>query len=109
MIRERGSFEKEEVLSLDRLITLSDLKNVKEELLAEIRKIKLEKADVPIRKWLKSSDVRKLLAISPGKLLALRASRQLAFVRLGGVIYYDRDDINKMVEKAKTAALDSRP
>jgi hypothetical protein len=65
---------------------------------------RVSSSDTP-KKWLKSSEVRKLLNISPGKLLALRASRQLAFVKLGGVIYYDRDDIETMIQKAKMPTL----
>jgi hypothetical protein len=45
----------------------------------------------------------KLLDVSPGKLHAMRVSRQLSFMRIGGVIYYDRADIDKMFEKFKTA------
>jgi hypothetical protein len=45
-----------------------------------------------------------LLDVSPGKLHALRASRQLSFMRIGGVIYYDMTDIEKMLEKFKTLA-----
>ncbi|MCF0075530.1 helix-turn-helix domain-containing protein [Dyadobacter sp. CY261] len=51
------------------------------------------------------SEVRKLLDVSPGKLHAMRASRQLTFMRIGRVIYYDRADIDKMFEKFKTAAV----
>lgn len=43
-----------------------------------------------------------MLNISPGKLHMLRASRKLAFMRLGGVIYYDRENIIKMFENNKT-------
>lgn len=92
-------------LSLDQLVTLSDLRDVRDELLAEIRKVRGIPIDNVEKKWLKSSEVRKLLNISPGKLLALRGNRQLAFVRLGGVIYYDRDDIEAMIQKAKLPTL----
>lgn len=92
-------------LSPDQLVTLSDLRDVRDELLAEIRKVRAIPIDKPGKKWLKSSEVRKLLNLSTGKLLALRANRQLAFVRLGGVIYYDRDDIEAMIQKAKIPIL----
>ncbi|MHA4740603.1 helix-turn-helix domain-containing protein [Dyadobacter sp. MSC1_007] len=100
----RGMGEAKGGLSLDQLVTLADLRSVRDELLTAINKVRVSSPE-STKKWLKSSEVRKLLNISPGKLLALRASRQLAFVRLGGVIYYDREDINKMIQKAKTAAL----
>ena len=104
MERMRGRDEAKGGLSLDQLVTLSDLKSVRDELLMAINRTRGSSTDTA-KKWLKSSEVRKLLNISPGKLLALRASRQLAFVRLGGVIYYDCEDIDKMIQKAKTSAL----
>ncbi|SEJ25225.1 Helix-turn-helix domain-containing protein [Dyadobacter sp. SG02] len=100
----RGTDEAKGGLSLDQLITLADLRSVRDELLAAIARPRGSSTDTA-KKWLKSSEVRKLLNISPGKLLALRANRQLAFVRLGGVIYYDRDDIEAMIQKAKVPTL----
>ncbi|MCF0065091.1 helix-turn-helix domain-containing protein [Dyadobacter chenwenxiniae] len=104
MERMRGTDEAKAGLSLDQLVTLADLKNVRDELLAAIARTRGSSPDT-VKKWLKSSEVRKLLNISPGKLLALKANRQLAFVRLGGVIYYDRDDIEAMIQKAKVPTL----
>jgi hypothetical protein len=85
----RGMGEAKGGLSLDQLVTLADLRSVRDELLTAINKVRVSSPE-STKKWLKSSEVRKLLNISPGKLLALRAGRQLAFVRLGGVIYYPR-------------------
>jgi hypothetical protein len=96
----RGTDEAKAGLSLDQLVTLADLRSVRDELLAAIARTRGSSPDTA-KKWLKSSEVRKLLNISPGKLLALRANRQLAFVRLGGVIYYDKNDIEAMIQKAK--------
>ena len=104
MERMRGTDGAKGRLSLDQLVTLADLKNVRDELLAAIARTRGSSSDTE-KKWLKSSEVRKLLNISPGKLLALRANRKLAFVRLGGVIYYDRDDIEAMIQKAKVPTL----
>lgn len=104
MERMRGTDGAKGGLSLDQLVTLADLKNVRDELLAAIARTRISSPDIA-KKWLKSSEVRKLLNVSPGKLLALRANRQLAFVRLGGVIYYDRDDIEAMIQRARTPTL----
>lgn len=50
--------------------------------------------------------VSRRLALTPySKLHAMRASRQLTFMRIGGVIYYDRADIDKMFEKFKATAV----
>ena len=104
MERMRGTDEAKGGLSPDQLVTLADLRSVRDELLAAINTKRVSSADT-VKKWLKSVEVRKLLSVSPGKLLALRANRQLAFVRLGGVIYYDRDDIEAMIQKAKVPTL----
>ena len=105
MERMRGTESAKGGLWPDLLVTLSDLRSVRDELLAEIRKARGVPIDNHAKKWLKSSEVRKLLNISPGKLQAIRATRQLAFIRLGGVIYYDRDDIDRMIQKAKIPSL----
>lgn len=105
MERMRGTEDAKGGLSVNQLVTLSDLRDVRDELLAEIRKVRGIPIDKPEKKWLKSSEVRKLLNISPGKLQTIRASRQLAFIRLGGVIYYDREDIDRMIQKARIPAL----
>jgi hypothetical protein len=104
MERMRGADETKGSLSRDQLITLADLRSVRDELLAAITRTGVSSPDTA-KKWLKSYEVRKLLNISPGKLLALRASRQLAFVRLGGIIYYDMNDIETMIQKAKMPTL----
>ena len=51
--------------------------------------------------WLKSSEVRKLLKISPGTLQNLRINGTLNYNRIGGTIYYKYDDILKMLDKWK--------
>lgn len=78
MQKEKGMERGTHALSLNQLVTLADLENVRDELLAEIRNTRATGSNHTGKKWLKSSEVRKLLNISPGKLLALRASRQLA-------------------------------
>lgn len=105
MERMRGPEGAKGDLWPDQLVTLSDLKSVRDDLLAEIRKARGVPVDNQAKKWLKSSEVRKLLGISPGKLQTIRATRQLAFIRLGGVIYYDREDIDRMIQKARIPAL----
>ncbi len=51
------------------LITKEDLEQFKTELFAELQKLGIGKAsEQPAKKWLKSSQVRKLLNISAGTL-----------------------------------------
>lgn len=85
------------------IITLEDLQNFKKELLEEIKKLLGERSTGTLqpRKWLKSHEVRRLLTISPGTLQHLRVNGTLPFTKIGGVIYYDNDDIQKMLNDHK--------
>jgi isocitrate dehydrogenase kinase/phosphatase len=84
------------------IVTLEDLQNFKEELLAEIGKLLGQRQTTPLRKWLKSHEVRRLLTLSQGTLNQLRASGKLPFTKIGRVIFYDYDDILKMIDQNKT-------
>ncbi len=79
------------------IITTDDLREFKVELLDEFKKILKEHSGQPTKKWLKSPEVRKLLDISPGTLQNLRINGTLPFTKIGGVIYYDYQDIHKML------------
>lgn len=97
--------EEGSALFTHQLVTLADLEKFKEQMLSEMRRLLTGVGIQQSKQWLKSREVRKLLDVSPGKLHAMRASRQLSFMRIGGVIYYDQRDIDKMFEKFKTSAL----
>jgi len=78
------------------LITREDLKRL-EDLLKEIKQIVQPGQSQP-KKWLKSSEVRKMLNISPGTLQNLRINGTLRFTKMGSIIYYKLEDINKVLE-----------
>ncbi len=84
------------------IITPEDLQTFKKELLEELQKFMTQRQTTPARKWLKSHEVRRLLLVSPGRLQNLRVNGTLPFTKIGGVIFYDYDDIQKMVESHKT-------
>lgn len=79
------------------LITKEDLKNLKTEMLNEIRQL-IKPGQSENRQWLKSADVRKLLNISPGTLQNLRINRTLQYTKIGGMMYYKMEDITKLLE-----------
>ena len=83
------------------IITPEDLQNFKQELLTEIQNLLSQRQTAPARKWLKSNEVRRLLLVSPGTLQNLRVNGTLPFTKIGGVIFYDYDDIQKMIEEHK--------
>lgn len=84
------------------IITTDDLREFKIELLDEIRAIVSEQKTPASKKWLKSSEVRKLLNISPGTLQTLRINKTLPFTKIGGTNYYNFTDIEKLLSKNKS-------
>ncbi len=82
------------------IITKEDLMRFKRDLLVELRDLIKEKTvDQP--QWIKSPQVRKLLSISPGTLQNLRINGTLPYTKIGGVVYYSMDDIEKVMQSKK--------
>lgn len=81
------------------IITTDDLYNFKLELLEEIREILGTKQNQ--KEWLRSSEIRKILKISPGTLQNLRVNGTLPYIKIGGVIYYNYDDVLKVLNENK--------
>jgi hypothetical protein len=79
------------------LITREDLREFKNELLIELKQI-IQPGQGQSKKWLKSSEVRKMLNISPGTLQNLRINGTLRFTKIGCIMYYKLEDINKVLE-----------
>ena len=79
------------------LVTREDLRRL-EDLLKEITQI-IQPGQGQPKKWLKSSEVRKMLNISPGTLQNLRINGTLRFTKMGSIMYYKLEDINKVLEE----------
>lgn len=79
------------------LITKEDLRTFRAELLNDI-KVLLKPRISESKTWLKSYEVRKLLSISPGTLQTLRINGTLCYTKIGGILYYRTEDINKLLE-----------
>lgn len=80
------------------ILTKQDLNEFRTSLLNDIREI-LHAKPQQTKKWLKSSEVRKLLNISPGTLQTLRINKTLSYTKIGGIIYYGYQDIEKLLEQ----------
>ncbi len=85
------------------IITPDDLEQFKWELLDQIKQILDKKVDKPIsqeekRVWIKSHQVQRLLGISPGTLQNLRINGTLPYTKVGGVLFYNKEDIEKILE-----------
>ncbi|MBN2486107.1 MAG: helix-turn-helix domain-containing protein [Bacteroidales bacterium] len=83
------------------IVTTDDLREFKLELLDDIKRMLKENSGQSPRKWLKSYEVRKMLSISPGTLQNLRLNGILPFTKMGGVLYYDQEDIQKILQANK--------
>ena len=93
-MRERN----EGKISRDQLLTVGDLEIFKESLIQEIKSLLANANSRPAKKWLKSSEVKKLLGISTGTLQNLRINGTLSHSKIGGTAYYDYDEIAKLLK-----------
>ncbi|SFG58179.1 helix-turn-helix domain-containing protein [Pedobacter insulae] len=92
------------------LITKQDLEQFKIEMLEEMRKlIQMPFSGALTKKWLKSADVRKMLGISPGTLQNLRINGTLSYSKVGGMMFYKAEDVERMLEKDLNADFKSFP
>ncbi|WP_158829109.1 helix-turn-helix domain-containing protein [Mucilaginibacter lacusdianchii] len=85
-------------MKTNELITQEDLQAFKTDLLLEIKKLLDRNAPLQQARWLKSSEVRKLLQISPGTLQNLRVNGSLSYTRIGSLMYYKLEDIEKLLK-----------
>ena len=84
---------------MTRIITLDDLQEFKKELRDYCNQlIALQSAGIT-RRYLKSDEVMDLLRVSPGTLQNLRINGTLPYMKLGGMIYYDFNEIQNVMEK----------
>ena len=81
------------------IITTEDLREFKMELLDDIKQLLSTQSGQVVKKWLKSPEVRELLGISPGTLQNLRINGTLPYTKIGGVLYYDYEEIMQVLEK----------
>ena len=83
-------------MQLGELMTKDDLQQFKSELLNELKQF-VGRSSGEARQWLKSNQVRKMLNISPGTLQNLRINGTLRYTKVGGILYYKAEDIDKLL------------
>jgi hypothetical protein len=86
------------------IITIEDLNVFRSLLLNDLKEI-IQSKPQQSKQWLKSNEVRKLLNISPGTLQNLRINGTLSYTKIGGIMYYDNTDIDKLLNGNKVKAL----
>src|ERR1700761_6657821 len=101
---QKKSYELIPQKDLNATLTLADLIDFKQQLIAEITNLLKVRSGTLEKKWLKSFEVRKILNISRGTLQNLRVNGTLPYTRVGGVIYYEYEDIQNMIINHKVRA-----
>jgi hypothetical protein len=82
------------------LLTKDDLHQFKEDLLRSIFGMLQAGTYKGPQKWLKSHEVRKLLGISSGTLQTFRNNGTIPFSRIGGLTFYDAEEITRLLGDA---------
>ncbi len=85
------------------IITREDLNEFRSLLLTDLKDMFNSKPQQQ-KQWLKSSEVRKLLNISSGTLQNLRVNGTLTYTKIGGILYYSSNDLEKVIETNKVEA-----
>ncbi len=85
------------------IITKEDLISFKSELITEISKLVKPLHQSDSKQWLKNTEVRKLLNISPGTLQNLRINGTLRYTKIGGTMYYKSAGIDSLLDGGNDA------
>ena len=78
------------------IITKEDLQEFGKNLLNQISGLLGQSLEQP-KKWLKTYQVKNLLKISDNTLQTLRDNGTIPFTKVGGILYYNFDDIHKVL------------
>lgn len=79
------------------ILTKEDLQQFRFQLLEDLKNMLQHSEQRAEKKWLRSSEVRKLLNISPGTLQNLRVNGKLHPSKIGGIMYYSHDEIERLL------------
>lgn len=79
-----------EDMELFRIRLLNDIKNIIQDQMQPF-------AEKP--EGYKTSDARKILGCCVNKLVSLRITRKLRTKKIGGTLYYNREDIKRLLEE----------
>ena len=83
------------------ILTNEDLQQFKADLFAELQKLFPTHLANQQKKFLKSYQVREMLGISRGTLQTMRTNGTLVPTQVGGLMFYDYEDILKMMQGKK--------
>jgi hypothetical protein len=84
------------------IITMDDLQRFRIQLLNDLKEylkeIKKESSGLPVEGY-KTRHVRKILDCSNGKLQSLRVAGKLRCSKVGGTLYYKREDVQRLLNE----------
>lgn len=83
------------------ILTKEDLQQFKSDLFTELKDLFTSTTSTAKKKWLKSWEVREMLGISRGTLQNMRTNGTLNATQVGGLMFYDYDDIAKLMQGNK--------
>ncbi len=98
MNEDRGYPQK---IFASQLITIEDLHQFRSYIVQDILTAMKISQQSPTKKWMKSHEVRRLLKISPGTLQNLKNTGVIPYTKIGGVHFFDHEDIQRVLESGK--------
>lgn len=87
-------------INRDQLVTVGDLELFRKSLIDELKQL-ISSSSTSDKKWLRSAEVRKLLSISAGTLQNFRINRLLPFSRIGKLVFYKYEDVEKLIAQKR--------
>ena len=79
------------------VITKQDLQQFRTQLINDLRELLIPKEAKLVKRWLRNSEVMKLLNISANTIQRLRIAGKLRSNKVGGIHYYRYEDIEKLL------------
>lgn len=93
----------------NQLVTIEDLSHFKTQLLEELLIALKSQTSIVPKKWMKSCEVRQLLKISPGTLQHLKTTGAIPHSKIGGTVFYNHDDIQRLLTPEKADRIGKNP
>jgi hypothetical protein len=89
------------------IVTKDDLQNFRLQLLDDMKTLlqRSKESSSGNVEGYKTANVRKILGCSVNKLVSLRVSKKIRTKKIGGTVYYNKEDVKRLVEEG----FDERP
>jgi hypothetical protein len=84
------------------IVTKEDLQVLKMQLIAEFKAIlaaQIKGVSEQGGEGYKTKDARRILGCSINKLVSLRVARKIRWKKVGGTVYYNREDVRRLVDE----------